>query len=493
MASSTIFCDNCGAANHLHALSCYTCNHSLQAFEATSRNTATERLLTNQFLKGRYRILASVGEGGMGAVYKAEDTQLGNRTVAIKAMSQRNLSPQEVAEATDAFQREAHILARLQHPNLPSIYDYFPEGRHWYLVMSFIQGETLETLLAKAHGGKLPVEKVLHISIQLCTVLDYLHTHQPPIIFRDLKPSNVMLTRDDHLYLIDFGIARHFKAGQSKDTAAYGSAGYSSPEQYGKAQTAPQSDIYSLGALMHQMLSGNDPSHNAFFFAPLQTLEQPALAELETLMMSMVELNIQKRPCSAAMVKQNLERIKGKMQHNSSSRIAWANGSQTESPSRRIYTPQPQPQPQPQPPVYFPQQRGYAPQQREQPSLLSSQQQLEYAPQQRERPSFFSSQMYQPVPLYIGNSYYAPSIRQPINGMAIAGFILGILGLFTSWMLIGVPFSLIGLILSLLGIVYREGRNSEGKELAIAGLIFSIIAILIALAIYAPLFILAFM
>src|SRR5713101_1705781 len=229
MIPTHLFCDSCGAANKPQASFCRTCGHPLQSAGAPSRNTATGWLLPNYLLNKRYRILDSIGKGGMGAVYRAEDTQLGNRKVAIKEMSQSGLSPQEVIEAADAFKQEAHILAGLQHPNLPSIHDHFSEAGRWYLVMSFIQGETLEEYLNKAKGGKLPVEEVLQIGIQLCKVLGYLHTQQPPIIFRDLKPSNIMRTSDGHLYLIDFGIARHFKPGQARDTAAYGSMGYASP------------------------------------------------------------------------------------------------------------------------------------------------------------------------------------------------------------------------------------------------------------------------
>lgn len=169
-------------------------------------------------LKERYRIISQIGQGGQGAIYKAGDTDLGNRLVAVKEMSQSGLSPKEVNEAAEAFKHEAHMLAGLQHPNIPSIYDYFSEAGRWYLVMEFIEGETLEDYFARASGGKLPVKEVLDFGIQLCDVLAYLHNHQPPIIFRDLKPGNIMRTPDGHLYLIDFGIARLFKPGQSRDT-----------------------------------------------------------------------------------------------------------------------------------------------------------------------------------------------------------------------------------------------------------------------------------
>jgi serine/threonine protein kinase len=264
-------------------------------------------LLTSQsLLKGRYRILSRLGQGGMGAVYKAADTQLGDRLVAVKEMSQKGLDPPEVAEAAEAFKREAHMLAGLFQRNLPRIYDHFADAGRWYLVMDFIAGETLEEYLVRA-GGTLPREEVLDTGIQLATVLDYLHRHQPPIIFRDLKPTNVMRTPDGDLFLIDFGIARHFKAGQAKDTVAYGSAGYAAPEQYGKAQTTPQSDIYSLGATLHHLLTGLDPSQSPFRFVPLSGAGMPA--GLATLIAQMLTMDASNRPASMAEVKQQLQRL----------------------------------------------------------------------------------------------------------------------------------------------------------------------------------------
>lgn len=186
-------------------------------------------------------------------------------------MSQSGLNPQEQKESADAFKQEAIILAHLQHRNLPSIFDHFEENGRWYLVMSFIKGETLEDYFSHAPGGKLPLEEVLQIGTQLCTILDYLHNQQPAIIFCDLKPANIMRTSDGHIYLIDFGIARHFKPRQAKDTAYYGSMGYAPPEQYGKAQTTPRSDIYSLRVVFYQMLSGHDPSTTPFRFPSLQS------------------------------------------------------------------------------------------------------------------------------------------------------------------------------------------------------------------------------
>src|SRR5438128_3640216 len=216
VASAHLNCAKCGTDNPAQAAFCFACGQSLQsAAGGLAISSSTGSLAQKHLLKERYRILEQVGKGGFGAVYKAADTLFGYRLVAVKEMSQSHLSPQETAEAIEAFKCEAHMLAGLQHPNIPSIYDYFGEAGHWYLVMDFIEGETLEEHLRKSKGRYLPVEKVLDIGIQLCTVLGYLHTRQPSIIFRDLKPANILLTPHGQIYLIDFGIARHFKPGQS--------------------------------------------------------------------------------------------------------------------------------------------------------------------------------------------------------------------------------------------------------------------------------------
>lgn len=319
VSSSHLYCMQCGAANMPRAKFCVMCGHSLQLdlsrpmpavhampkIPSVTPATPPPSLLPQSLLKQRYRILAQIGKGGFGEVYKAVDSQFGGRLVAIKSMSLDGLNSREAIEAAQAFEREALMLANLMHPNLPSIYDYFNENRRSYLVMSFIEGMTLEDYL-KLRGGRLPVEKVLPIGIQLCSVLGYLHKRQPAIIFRDLKPANVMRTPDRQLYLIDFGVARLFKHGQARDTIALGSPGYAAPEQYGKAQTTPQADIYSLGATLHHLLSGTDPSEAPFMFAPLHIAAYP---DLNGLIMHMLETNPGKRPMSMSTVKQELQRI----------------------------------------------------------------------------------------------------------------------------------------------------------------------------------------
>src|SRR5437763_4750591 len=302
--SSTLFCDRRGAANRAQAIFCSACGRSIHiSANGTIINTLTGLLVQQHILNTRYRIIQQIGKGGFGAVYKAADTQFADRPLAIKEMSQNNLNPQELREATEAFKREAHLLASLTHPNLPRIYEQFSDTGRLYLVMDYIEGETLEAYLDKM-GGKLPVDKVLTIGIQLTSVLEYLHTHRPPIIFRDLKPANVMLTSDNHIFLIDFGIARLFKPGQAKDTTALGSLGYAAPEQYGKAQTTPRADIYSLGAVLHQLLTAEDPSETPFHFTPLRVNSYQSLSKLGILIERMVDMDANKRPASVAEIKQ---------------------------------------------------------------------------------------------------------------------------------------------------------------------------------------------
>ena len=315
MASSS-FCDNCGAGNLSQSIYCNTCGTALHVSDSLASVTVPllsvmDALPANHLLHERYRVVQEIGEGGFGSVYKAVDTHIADRMVAIKEMRQSGLNTQQVTEDTEAFKQEAFMLARLRHPNLPSIYDYFTEANRWYVVMDFIDGETLEDYLVKGGNGRAPgvplsPPEVLQIGIQLCNVLDYLHTRQPAIIFRDLKPSNIMRASAGQLFLIDFGIARIFKHGKASDTTALGSPGYAAPEQYGKAQSTPRSDIYALGVTLHELVTGSDPSLSPFVFIPPVI---PGYAELRTLIMHMVETDPEKRPASVQYVQQELERI----------------------------------------------------------------------------------------------------------------------------------------------------------------------------------------
>ena len=217
---------------------------------------------TGTLLQSRYRIQRPIGGGGMGMVYLVDDTRLAGLQCAVKEMSPAQLAPGDRNWAIQAFRQEAQLLANLDHPGLTDVTDFFAEAGNWYLVMEYIHGETLEARLARAPGGRLALEEALRITQKLCAVLDYLHNQQPPVVFRDLKPSNVMLDENGQVKLIDFGIARFFKAGRAQDTVNLGTPGYAAPEQYGgMGQTDPRSDIYSLGVLLHQMATGYNPTN----------------------------------------------------------------------------------------------------------------------------------------------------------------------------------------------------------------------------------------
>ncbi len=318
--SSSLCCDICGAINKAEAQLCFACRHPLLTLQAPP---ATQ-LVPNTVFKGRYRIIAKVGTGGFGSVYKAADVPREGHLVAIKEVSLKGLHSQAVIQVADAFHREVDFLSQLSHPSLPRLYEHFSTQEHWYLVMDFIEGQTLEEYQNKARNRRLLLSEVLAVGLQLCTVLEYLHSQQPPIVFRDLKPANIIRTSSAQLYLIDFGIARHFKLGQPKDTTALGSIGYSAPEQYGKAQTTPRADIYSLGAVLHQLLTAKDPSEAPFRFTPLRTNSPERFTDpgslttsmvdihvnhLQNLISNMLEMDVNKRPANVAIVKQELQGI----------------------------------------------------------------------------------------------------------------------------------------------------------------------------------------
>jgi hypothetical protein len=264
---------------------------------------STGPLPDGHLLAGRYLIEGQLGQGGFGLIYKARDTRLRNKLIAIKQISLSRLSPQEMIEATDSFNREVTMLSQLRHASLPRIYNQFTDPDHWYVVMDYIQGETLEDMLKRVRGGCFPAKRVATFGITLCDVLSYLHSQHPPIIFRDVKPANIMMARDGHLYLIDFGIARQYRFGQKKDTGALGSPGYAAPEQYGRAQTTAQTDIYGLGATLQTLLTGKDPLDIAVDGIPA---DHPVPRRLQPLIAHMLERDPKARPASMDEVKARL-------------------------------------------------------------------------------------------------------------------------------------------------------------------------------------------
>ena len=237
-------------------------------------------IASNTIVGGRYRVMRPLGGGGMKLVYLAEDLRLASRECALAEMVDTFTSPETQKQAVAAFQREADMLAQLSNEHIPRVFDRFSDQNHHYLVMEYIDGITLEQKLQNA-GGKLTETEVIDVALQVLDTLEYLHNLEPPVIYRDLKPSNVMLTPSDQVKLIDFGIARLFQP--LSNATMIGTQGYAPPEQY-RGKVEFRSDLYALGATMHHALSGRDPAvEPPFSFPPLRSLcpdITPALCEL---------------------------------------------------------------------------------------------------------------------------------------------------------------------------------------------------------------------
>jgi outer membrane protein assembly factor BamB/tRNA A-37 threonylcarbamoyl transferase component Bud32 len=267
-----------------------------------------ERLQPGTTLQDRYLILGVLGSGGMSSVYKGRDLHFPNVTklVAIKEMTSM-LTDQTMYEmVVTNFEREADLLATLSHPSIPRIYDYYTDKNSLYLVMEFIDGKDLEAILHEADDF-LPVEQVINWAIDLCDVLSYLHNHKPePLVFRDMKPSNVMVDQHDQIRLIDFGIARVFQPG-TKGTMI-GTEGYSPPEQY-RGEASPAGDIYALGATLHHLLTRRDPRIEppfSFSERPVREINPNVSPEFEAIINTSLDYDPKKRYATAEALKQAL-------------------------------------------------------------------------------------------------------------------------------------------------------------------------------------------
>jgi eukaryotic-like serine/threonine-protein kinase len=223
-------------------------------------------LKAGETLRGRYRIRRIIGQGGMGSIYLAEDLRLEGRQCALKEVEHdRSLPPDLLREARDQFLREATVLARLDHPNLPKVSDYFSIASRDYLVMDFVPGKDLRTLMleARQQGVFLPEEQILNWASQLADALTYLHSQEPPILHRDIKPGNLKLTPSGLLKLVDFGLVKVLSAGEVTITVlqGQGTALYTPLEQYGgdSGHTDTRSDIYAFGATLYHLLTNTQP------------------------------------------------------------------------------------------------------------------------------------------------------------------------------------------------------------------------------------------
>ena len=257
---------------------------------------------TGTVLQQRYRIQGVLGEGGMGAVYLAEDLRLPGKQWAVKEMKVARVEAAlgSLEDAVRQFREEARLLAQLRHENLPHLVDLFDEDGAWFMVMERIPGKTLQQIMHE-RKGPLEEEEARSVALQVLDALEYLHTRPQPIIYRDLKPSNLMITPQNRVVLVDFGIARFFDAEKRTDTFKMGSNGYAPPEQYrGKGHTDPRSDLYAVGALLHFLVTGRDPQNEApFFFPPARSLNPSVSPKMEVAILRALELDREHRFPSA--------------------------------------------------------------------------------------------------------------------------------------------------------------------------------------------------
>ncbi|MGH9944502.1 MAG: protein kinase domain-containing protein, partial [Pyrinomonadaceae bacterium] len=301
---------------------------------------AHKQLEAGAILHARYEIARRIGGGGMGAVYLAKDRNLGDAPRAVKEMIQSQLDEAQHEKAVNDFRRESMLLASLEHSSIPTIYDYFyeePSGR-FYLVMKFISGGDFLARLRNAPQARLDEKTVADWGMQVADVLDYLHSRNPPIIYRDLKPANLMIDGNSgRVMLIDFGIARWVSPQQEKGVTAVGTMGYAPPELFsGKVEA--RSDVYSLGATMFHLLTGSDPQDNPllifdFHKYPRPRQINPSMSnEIEAILMRAVEYKPENRFRSAAELRgalaEHLERLRaGHVTYGQTSAVGGAAGS----------------------------------------------------------------------------------------------------------------------------------------------------------------------
>lgn len=276
---------------------------------AQSRSGPAPTMQPGVILQGRYAIEGTLGVGGMSVVYRGRDLRFKDvvRPCAIKEMFQSAPDSNTRLLNLKNFERESGLLATLQHPAIPKVYDFFEENGRFYLILELVPGQDLETVLDEAHGP-LAEERVARWAVQICDVLAYLHNRSPePVVFRDLKPSNVMVTPEERIVLIDFGIARNLNRGDRKGTMI-GTEGYSPPEQY-RGLAEPRGDLYALGATMHHLLTASDPRLETpftFHERPLRQLNPAVSPELDALVTRALEYDASARWNSADELKEAL-------------------------------------------------------------------------------------------------------------------------------------------------------------------------------------------
>lgn len=263
-------------------------------------------LRLGSLIDGKYKVIAKVGRGGMSTVWLAMNIKT-NKNWAIKEVRQTGKNGSEIVNQN--LTTEIGILKKLQHENLPQIIDIFEKNNTFLIIMDYVEGRTLKAIVDER--GAQPQEDVVNWAIQLCSVLDYLHTRKPAIIYRDLKPGNIMLRPDGRIVLIDFGTAREYKTGQEEDTISLGTKGYAAPEQYGgDGQTDARTDIYNLGATIYHLVTGKNPTKPPYEIRPIREWNPSLSTGLEKIILKCIANNPNERYQTAKELQFALEHYK---------------------------------------------------------------------------------------------------------------------------------------------------------------------------------------
>lgn len=257
-------------------------------------------------IDNKYKILSVIGHGGMSNVYLAVNTNVGKLWAIKEIRNDKNI---DYAYMKRSIEMEIEVLRKIKHPRLPGIVDMLEYDGRILIVMDYVEGITLEKVVNEV--GPQKEDDVVRWAIQLCDVLEYLHNCKPPIIYRDMKPSNIMLKYDGNIELIDFGTAREFKNNRIEDTICLGTRGYAAPEQFGDmGQTDARTDIYCLGMTMYHLLTGHNPSSAPYKIYPIRYWNSELSTELERIIIKCVQPNPEQRYQTVSKLCEELRRYK---------------------------------------------------------------------------------------------------------------------------------------------------------------------------------------
>lgn len=297
-----VICKKCGFMNSDVSIYCDECKVYLPS-AVPSKNLDCGTKLNN-----RYEIIRIIKSGGMGKVYEALDNGSGKSRCAVKEMIEETIDPSEKKYMIKSFKREAELLESLNHQNLPVVIDHFVENNSYYLVMEYIDGKDLEEITDTYSSKKLPETLVIEWSLQILDALHYLHSQSPPVIYRDLKPGNIMLrASDNRIFLIDFGIAKRINPISEEVNTRIGTSVFA-PLELLQGKPEARSDIYSLGATMHCLLTSIIPSV-PMSFKPIRKINPAVTNDMASIVMKSLAGNLDDRYKNAMEMKKDLEKL----------------------------------------------------------------------------------------------------------------------------------------------------------------------------------------